>query len=126
MYYTIYISDKSKPPMAVLRRVATLQLMRQAKLPSPQGIRGERIIMLVNLFKAKSVATIMNNDVATTKEVTGIFTSNPKKRDIVNNVHDTLNKEGIDHILNVSVLTIEKEEAYIDDDIVLNSCVFTK
>ena len=28
--YTIYISDKSKPPMAVLRRVATLQLMRQA------------------------------------------------------------------------------------------------
>ena len=82
--------------------------------------------MLVNLFKAKSVATIMNNDVATTKEVTGIFTSNPKKRDIVNNVHDTLNKEGIDHILNVAVLTIEKEEAYIDDDIVLNSCVFTK
>ena len=68
----------------------------------------------------------MNNDVATTKEVTGIFTSNPKKRDIVNNVHDTLNKEGIDHILNVSVFTIEKEEAYIDDDIVLNSCVFTK
>ena len=82
--------------------------------------------MLVNLFKAKSIATIMNNDVATTKEVTGIFTSNPKKRDIVNNVHDTLNKEGIDNILNVSVLTIEKEEAYIDDDIVLNSCVFTK
>ena len=82
--------------------------------------------MLVNLFKAKSVATIMNNDVATTKEVTGIFTSNPKKRDIVNNVHDTLNKEGIDHILNVSVLKNEKEEAYIDDDIVLNSCVFTK
>ena len=82
--------------------------------------------MLVNLFKAKSVATIMNNDVAETKEVTGIFTSNPKKRDIVNNVHDTLNKEGIDHILNVSVLTIEKEEVYIDDDIVLSSCVFTK
>lgn len=82
--------------------------------------------MLVNLFKAKSIATIMNNDVATTKEVTGIFTSNPKKRDIVNNVHDTLNKEGIDPILNVSVLSIEKEEAYIDDDIVLNSCVFTK
>ena len=82
--------------------------------------------MIVNLFKAKSIATIMNNEVATTKEVTGIFTSNPKKRDIVNNVHDTLNKEGIDHILNVSVLTIEKEEAYIDDDIVLSSCVFTK
>ena len=82
--------------------------------------------MLVNLFKAKSVATIMQNDVATTKEVTGIFTSNPKKRDIVNNVHDILNKEGIDNILNVSVLTIEKEEAYIDDDIVLSSCVFTK
>ena len=74
--------------------------------------------MLVNLFKAKSIATIMNNDVATTKEVNGIFTSNPKKRDIVNNVHDTLNKEGIDHILNVSVLSIEKEEVYIDDDIV--------
>lgn len=98
----------------------------QKNITLPPGIRGERIVMLVNLFKAKSVATIMNNDVATTKEVTGIFTSNPKKRDIVNNVHDTLNKEGIDHILNVSVLTIEKEEAYIDDDIVLNSCVFTK
>ena len=121
----IYISDKSKPPMAVLRRVATLQLMRQANYYLAPRDKGRKIIMLVNLFKAKSVATIMNNDVATTKVVTGIFTSNPKKRDIVNNVHDTLNKEGIDHILNVSVLTIEKEEAYIDDEIVLSSYAFT-
>ena len=111
--------------MAVLCRVATLQLMRQAKYYLAPRDKGRKIVMIVNLFKTKSIATIMNNEVATTKEVTGIFTSNPKKRDIVNDVHDTLNKEGIDHILNVSVLTVEKEEAYIDDEIVLSSYAFT-